>query len=217
MPYTNRHKNPESLVIVFAKAPLPGMAKTRLIPLLGAEGAAALHAQLIRRTLTTATQARVGPVELHAPEVEHAFLRECSKTFHAPLAVQHGNDLGARMQHAFDRGLERYPRVIMIGCDCPPLATQHLHDAQSALENGNDVVLIPAEDGGYALIGLTRCDARLFGNMMWGTNNVLAATRARLQQLGWRWHELETLWDIDRPEDYARWLALEENRARSLA
>ena len=196
----------DALTIVFAKAPQAGAVKTRLIPLLGAEGAAALHRQLVHRTLVTATDAGLGPVELHAaPAINDAFLRDSARRFGVALAVQHGADLGARMGNAFDDGLARHDRVIIIGTDCPVLTVQHLHDAQAALASGDDAVLIPAEDGGYALIGLTRCNNRLFENIAWGSDSVLAATRERLKVLKWRWHELETLWDIDRPEDYRRW------------
>lgn len=199
----------DALVIVFAKAPRVGEVKTRLIPLLGAEGAAALHRQLLHRTLVTATNAGLGPVELHgAPDDRDDFLRDCARRFGIALLPQLGGDLGAKMCHAFDEALARHARVIIVGSDCPVLTEQHLRDAQAALADGNDAVLIPAEDGGYALIGLAQCDTRLFQGIAWGGSAVLAATRERLQALGWRWHELETLWDIDRPEDYRRWSAL---------
>ncbi len=199
----------DALTLVFAKAPRAGAVKTRLIPALGAEGAAALHRQLLHRTLVTTTEAGLGPVELHgAPDVDDAFLQDCGRRFGVALLPQHGSDLGARMCHAFEAGLARHARVIIVGADCPVLTAQHLRDAQAALAAGNDAVLIPAEDGGYALIGLTQCDARLFDGIAWGTDSVLAATRARFKSLGWRWHELETLWDIDRPQDYRRWSEL---------
>lgn len=199
----------DALTIVFAKAPRAGEVKTRLIPLLGAAGAAALHRQLVHRTLVTATDASLGPVELHvAPSTDDAFLQDCARRFGVALIPQHGADLGVRMCNAFDDGLARHGRVIIIGTDCPVLAARHLAGAQAALSSGNDAVLIPAEDGGYALIGLTRCDQRLFEHMAWGGDTVLAATRERLRELKWRWHELETLWDIDRPEDYHRWSEL---------
>lgn len=198
-----------ALTIVFAKAPRAGEVKTRLIPLLGAEGAATLHRQLTHRTLVTATDAGLGPVELHAaPDVNDEFLQACAWRFGVALAPQRGADLGARLENAFDEALARHGRVIIIGTDCPVLTAQHLRDASTALEQGQDAVFIPAEDGGYALIGLTRCDHRLFDGIAWGTDNVMAATRERLRQLKWRWHELETLWDIDRPEDYRRWSEL---------
>ncbi|MBM3343037.1 MAG: glycosyltransferase [Betaproteobacteria bacterium] len=198
-----------ALTLVFAKAPRAGEVKTRLIPLLGAEGAAALHRQLLQRTLASATSADLGPVELHAaPDVNDAYLQDCAKRFGVALVAQRGADLGVRLRNAFDEALARHGRVLIIGTDCPVLTAQHLHEAASALEHGHDAVLIPAEDGGYALIGLTRCDNRLFDHIAWGTDTVLATTRERLRELKWRWHELETLWDIDRPEDYRRWSEL---------
>jgi rSAM/selenodomain-associated transferase 1 len=196
----------DALIIVFAKAPNAGEVKTRLIPALGADGAAALHGQLLHRTLVTATNAGLGPVELHcAPDENDPFLRDCGRHFGIALAPQRGDDLGGRLHHAFEEALARHARVIVVGTDCPVLTEQHLRDAQQALAGGNDAVLIPAEDGGYALIGLTQCDARLFNDIPWGSDTVLTTTRERLKELRWRWHELETLWDIDRPEDYRRW------------
>ena len=134
------------------------------------------------------------------------------------LAPQRGGDLGSRMRNAFDEALAWHPRVIIIGTDCPVLTARHLAEAADALARGNDAVLIPAEDGGYALIGLTRCDDALFEGIAWGGDQVLAQTRERLAKLQWRWQELETLWDIDRPEDYRRWSELVLlNEGRSLA
>lgn len=202
----------DALTIVFAKAPREGEVKTRLIPLLGAAGAAALHRKLVQQTLATAAEAGLGPVELHAaPDTTDEFLQANSMRHGMALLPQHGADLGERLCNAFNEGLARHARVIIVGTDCPVLTPQHLRDASAALDpaqGGNDAVLIPAEDGGYALIGLTRCDARLFENIAWGGDTVLAATRECLRQLKWRWHELETLWDIDRPEDYRRWSEL---------
>ncbi len=196
----------DALTIVFAKAPRAGEVKTRLIPLLGAEGAATLHRQLVQRTLVTATEAALGPVELHATHSD-AFLQDQARRFGVALTPQRGEDLGKRLYQAFEDSLARHARVIVIGSDCPVLTVQHLHAGAAALACGNDAVLIPAEDGGYALLGLTRCDERLFENVAWGSDSVLATTRARLQSLHWQWQELETLWDIDRPEDYRRWCA----------
>lgn len=199
----------DALTIVFAKVPRAGEVKTRLIPRLGAEGAAALHRQLVQRTLATVCEAGLGPVELHAaPDANDAFLRDCAQRHGVTLQPQRGGDLGARLCHAFDDALARHGRVLIVGTDCPVLTAQHLRDAAAALAAAHDAVLIPAEDGGYALIGLTRCDYRLFDGIAWGGDTVLEATRERLRALHWRWHELETLWDIDRPEDYRRWSEL---------
>ena len=197
-----------TVIVVFAKAPQPGSVKTRLIPLLGAEGAAALHARLVKHALATARVAALGRLELHcAPDTADPFFGSCAGQYGAVLAPQAEGDLGARMLAAFETALASHARVLLIGADCPALTAQHLRHADLALRDGNDAVLVPSEDGGYALVGLARCDARLFDGIAWGGTTVLEATRARLAALGWRWRELEMLWDVDRPEDYRRLLA----------
>jgi rSAM/selenodomain-associated transferase 1 len=194
-----------TVVIVFAKAPQPGAVKTRLVPLLGPEGAAALHVKLVKHTLDTARAASFKRVELHgAPDVSDPFFRFCAGHYGVTLEAQAAGDLGARMLRAFDKALAMHDCVLLVGTDCPALAARHLRQADKALRDGADAVFVPCEDGGYALIGLRRTDRRLFDDIAWGSDHVMADTRARLQQLGWTWRELETLWDIDRPEDYAR-------------
>ena len=173
-------------VIVFARAPRAGRVKTRLIPLLGEQGAARLHARLLRRALTTALEADLGPVELWT------------------LRRQRGADLGARMYHAFAHSLRRCDRVILIGSDCPVLRPRDLRQAARWLAGGADAVFAPAQDGGYALVALRRVSPRLFRGVEWGGAQVMAQTRARLAALGWRWRELPLVWDVDRPEDYRR-------------
>jgi len=191
-------------VIVFAKAPQRGSVKTRLIPLLGAEGAAALHVRLVKHALKTATKAS-RPVELHcAPDANDSFFRFCAGHYGVAVKAQVEGDLGARMLAAFTQTLPEHPCVMLVGSDCPALTARHLRQAEGALRDGADAVLVPCEDGGYALIGLRRAEPRLFDGIAWSSENVMAETRARLTALGWRWRELETLWDVDRPEDYAR-------------
>ena len=174
-------------VIVFARTPHAGRVKTRLIPLLGGQGAARLHARLLRRALGTARAARLGAVKLWTAERK-----------------QRGADLGARMHHAFARSLRRADRVVLIGSDCPVLRPRDLRQAARWLAGGADAVFAPAEDGGYALIALRRVSAGLFQGVEWGGAQVMAQTRERLAALGWRWKELPAVWDVDRPEDYRR-------------
>jgi rSAM/selenodomain-associated transferase 1 len=194
-----------TLVIVFAKAPRPGDVKTRLVPALGAEGAAALHAKLAKHALDTVRAASLKAVELHcAPDVDDPFFRYCQGHYGVTLEPQVTGDLGVRMHAAFATALAAHARVLMIGTDCPALIARHLRHAEKALREGSDAVFVPCEDGGYALIGLARVDPKLFERIAWGSASVMAETRARLKALGWSWHELETLWDIDRPEDYQR-------------
>lgn len=192
-------------ILIFAKAPRPGCVKTRLIPLLGAAGAATLHARLVERTLAAARAADVGTVELWcAPDTAHPFFDTCRERHGVTLMQQSAGDLGARMVDACQRTLAQTGRVILAGSDCPVLAASHFRAADRALRGGDDAVFCPVQDGGYVLIGLTRCDPGLFAGVAWSTASVMQSTRDRLKQLGWRWHELETLWDVDRPEDCER-------------
>jgi uncharacterized protein len=189
------------MIIVFAKAPVPGAAKTRLIPALGAWGAARLHARLVRQAVRTALASGCGPVELHG-SARHSFFRSLKTRFR----LQRGRDLGERMHHA----LSRNPGAILIGTDCPALTAADLRRATRLLRSGAEVVIAPAEDGGYALIGARRVPVELFRDIAWGTSSVYDETVKRLKP--YRWRALRTVWDVDRPEDLPR---LSELRLRS--
>jgi rSAM/selenodomain-associated transferase 1 len=193
-------------VLVFAKAPRPGHAKTRLIPVLGPEGAAGLQARLIKHTLSTVKQAGFGALELHGAPAEDDFLRFCAARYGADLVPQCDGDLGIRMCAAITTALAHSASVLLIGTDCPALGARELRHGIRMLETGYDAVFAPTEDGGYALIGLARCDPRLFEAIAWGTNSVMDETRRRLRELDWRWSELDILWDVDTPADYERLL-----------
>jgi rSAM/selenodomain-associated transferase 1 len=191
-------------VAVFARAPVAGEAKTRLIALLGPEGAARLHGDLVRHALAVAAASTVGPVELWcAPDALHPFFDRCSREFGATLHVQQGADLGERMSAAFAAAMGENAALVVIGADCPALTPEALRGAARALDD-HDAVVAPAEDGGYVLLGLARPQPAIFRGIAWGGAMVMAETRRRLEAAGARWLELETLWDIDRPEDYRR-------------
>jgi uncharacterized protein len=202
---------PEPVALaILAKAPVAGSVKTRLIPALGADGAAALHARLIERTVATACAAAVGPVTLWVtPAAPHACFAALASVFPIALAAQPEGDLGARMLAPCQTAAGP---AIVIGTDCPALTPSHLREAADMLRAGSDVVIIPAEDGGYVLIGSRRPQPRLFDAMTWSTDQVMAQTRQRLAQAGLTWRELPPLWDVDRPEDLAR---LRESSSRT--
>lgn len=194
------YRHPDAVIQIFARAPVPGAVKTRLIPALGAEGAAALQAKLLFRTLEMATRASMAPVQLWcAPDCRHAAFQDWPGV---SRHVQQGADLGERMAHALAAGLRSAQRVVLIGTDCPALDANGLHQAIARLAD-HDVVLGPAEDGGYVLVGWRRPVA-LFAGIDWGSEQVLDQTRARLRAAGASWHELPVLWDVDRPADVAR-------------
>jgi len=190
------------MIIVFARAPVPGEAKTRLIPRLGAWRAAQLHIYLTLRALRTARMAD-DEVELHGTR-RHSFFR----TLDVPFRLQRGKDLGERMYRALAKA--RKP-AILIGTDCPVLAPADLRRAARWLRGGCDVVLAPAEDGGYALIGARRVRREFFEGIAWSSPRVYAQTLERLR--GYRWRALRMMWDVDRPEDLPRLSGL---RLRSL-
>jgi hypothetical protein len=196
---------PACRVVVMAKVPVPGLAKTRLIPLLGAAGAAGLAGRLLDHALATARAAGIGPVTFAcAPDVDHPFFIACATRHAVDRIAQDTGDLGARMHAAIVRGGASAAATLVMGSDCPALTPADLRAAAAHLRNGADVVLAPAEDGGYALIGMTRPHAALFADVPWGSDGVLAATRDRIRSLGLRAAELRTVWDVDRPEDYER-------------
>lgn len=197
-------------IIVFAKAPVAGQVKTRLIPALGAQGACDLHETLVQHTLATVTQAQLCPVQLwcasspaHA-SFPHPFFGNCRDIFSVSLHEQKGDDLGERMYHALSTALQTYAYAIIVGTDCPALTMDYLRQALDALHHGARVVLGPAQDGGYVLMGARQLHPSLFSGIAWGTASVLNDTRTRLHNLKWQWQELTEQWDVDRPEDLPR-------------
>lgn len=191
-------------VMVFARAPVPGQCKTRLIPALGTQGAAQLHERLVRRALAAACESQPASVELWCtPDASHPFFTACARDYPIGLQVQQGGDLGERMHAAFAHALNSHQRAVLIGADIPGIDAAYLRDAVTALDHA-PAVFGPAEDGGYVLVGLKKADGKLFRNIDWGGPQVMAQTRERAAHLGWQVAELGTLWDLDRPEDLAR-------------
>jgi rSAM/selenodomain-associated transferase 1 len=187
-------------ITVLAKAPVPGRVKTRLIPTIGAHAAAVLQERLSEHAMETATAAKAGPVTLWcAPDPSHPSFRALGIRHAIPLRRQPDGELGARMLAATHGG-----PTLVIGTDCPALTVGHLRAAAEALHTGADVVLIPAEDGGYVLIGTrTPCPA-LFEDMAWGTDTVLTGTRARIVAHRLCAQEFPPLWDVDTASDLDR-------------
>jgi rSAM/selenodomain-associated transferase 1 len=195
-------QQPQPIAIaVLAKAPLPGQVNTRLEPVLGAVGAAVLQARFIERAVATACAATVGPVTLWtSPDETHPAFREAASRQGVALARQCEGDLGARMLAA----ITHHAPAIVIGADCPALTPDHIRLAADILRARTDAVVIPADDGGYVLIGLQQAQPQVFADIVWGTDTVMFETRRRFVKLGLSWREPARLWDVDRPEDLAR-------------
>lgn len=196
-------------IAVLAKAPIAGLAKTRLIPALGPHRAARLQRRLTRWAVRTALDAKLGPVTLWcAPDVQHRFFRALHRTTAVALREQCTGDLGDRMHNAFRWHCTQGP-LLLIGTDCPPLDVTHLRRAAHALVDGSDAVFYPAEDGGYVLVGLREPQPDLFGHMNWSTSTVMSTTHDRARSLGLAVREFETLWDVDLPADLDRLASLD--------
>ncbi len=198
----------DALFIQFAKEPRPGTVKTRMQALLSAEQACALHSDLLQWTCRTLCEARLADVELWlSGDSGHPVFTDCKALGVKRLQKQQGSDLGERMYHAVSDGLTRYKKVILVGSDCPQIDASYLELALQALDT-KPLVVGPATDGGYVLIGATRIQHTLFQGVSWGTERVFTETVKRMRALGETWSELQPLSDIDRPEDLALWRQL---------
>jgi rSAM/selenodomain-associated transferase 1 len=190
-------------LVVFAKAPLPGLAKTRLIPALGAAGAAALAERMLEHAAQKAAAAGADTLEIcAAPDASHPCFARLAQAHGLSTTTQGDGDLGQRMHRAFVRVLANHDRALLIGTDAPALDAAMLTQAQAALHD-HDAVFVPALDGGYALVGLRSPQACLFDRMTWSTPSVMADTRQRLRAAGLRWAELPAVADVDEPADLA--------------
>jgi rSAM/selenodomain-associated transferase 1 len=182
-------------IVIFAKQPVPGRVKTRLIPALGAEGAARLAERMLGETvneaLATGWEGELWGEPDPAGWYEGPPLR---------LRAQEGEGLGDRLAEATRRTLAEASSILLIGTDCPELDRSRLAAAAAAL-GPDDAGIHPAEDGGYALLGLKRFSPTLFEDIAWSTGSVFGETRARIEALGWSLHVGDTLRDIDEPED----------------
>ena len=181
-------------IVIFAKQPVPGQVKTRLIPARGAEGAARLAAEMLARTIEEASATELS--------VELCGEPDAASWSDAPVArtAQGEGDLGERLARAAARVIGGGGGILMIGADCPALDRARLLAAAQALAR-HDAVIHPAEDGGYVLLGLRRFDPSLFSAIPWSTASVCEETLRRLDSLSWSVDVRETLRDLDQPAD----------------
>jgi rSAM/selenodomain-associated transferase 1 len=195
-------------LVVMAKAPRAGYAKTRLIPALGAARAARLAERFLQHTLEQALAATAAPVTLScAPRADDPAFARWAAHERIVRRDQPGGDLGARMAAAFASAFGQAERVLLFGTDAPALDAALLARAAHALQQ-RDAVFVPTLDGGYVLVGLARARrqhlAALFAPLPWSTPEVMRLTRERVAALGLAAAELEPLADVDEPADLAR-------------
>jgi rSAM/selenodomain-associated transferase 1 len=191
-------------IVIFAKAPVAGFAKTRLIPALGAEGAASLAHRLLDHAIRQALDAAVGSVELCMTPADEAAWKDVTLPVSVMRSAQGDGDLGPRMARASERVIADGESIILTGTDCPALDAQCLRQIARGLGEA-DTVMVPAADGGYVALGLNRFHPTLFTGIAWSTRAVAFQTRRRIAGLGWSIRQLPALHDIDLASDL-RWL-----------
>jgi len=190
----------KEVVLVFQKNAILGKVKTRLAAGMGELRALQIYGQLIQLTYSALEDV---PASIWTYFSD--FIPEIDSTSLEKNFVQEGQDLGERMAHAFARSFELgMDKVVLIGTDCPSLQSHHLNEAFEALSN-SDLVLGPATDGGYYLIGMTRRADYLFEGIAWSTSQVLLDTMNLASQHGLTTTLLQELDDIDTQEDWERY------------
>lgn len=200
--------SPAAVLMQFAKWPEAGQVKTRLIPALGVSGALDAHITLTQAVLSNLCSAGLAVQfwwdreQEWIPADAEALVHEIEQQG-VEQKIQQGADLGQRMQDALSTGLKRYPLAMIVGSDCPSVEPGYVHQAVAMLQ-ANDVVLGPSDDGGYVLIGARRVVPHMLDGIEWGTARALEQTRNRLLALGFSVGLLEPRWDVDEPEDWAR-------------
>ena len=197
------YKFPEARVLIFAKAPILNQVKTRLISDLGAQKATRLYQLMLHQTVATAVNSHLCNVQLCCmPDTQHEDFLELRSRYSVELVTQQGANLGERMFFAASKALKISNSVLIIGTDCLQMAEFQLGQALSLLQSKSyDVVVTPAHDGGYVLLGLNRVSPELFEGIEWGTDRVMDQTRSALDGLGWKWHESTLLRDVDTIDD----------------
>lgn len=191
----------DSALLIFARAPEPGQVKTRLIPALGEEGACRLYQQLTQQVLNAVVDGEHYMSYLVCqPDNTHAFFKELRDRYNLLLSVQRGFDLGERMLNAITESLKTHTKALVIGTDCPRYSRAYIDRAVTSLGEA-DVVLGPASDGGYVLIGMKQPIPELFQSIPWGSDRVFERTVRNLEKLGLSYKLLPVLHDIDIPSD----------------
>ena len=197
----------EDLVILFTRYPYPGKCKKRLIPAFGNAGAANILKQLVEYSITTLNTFS----SLHANTPYHIYYYGASTSDmeqwlgEKSYTKQQGNNIGERMADALITELQTAKNCVLIGSDCPEISPELLKEAFRALQQ-NDLILGPAYDGGYYLIGVKNSSKatairQLFRDISWGSDRVLLETKQRADDLNFRVHLLQKLHDIDTPDD----------------
>jgi rSAM/selenodomain-associated transferase 1 len=200
----------DSVILLYAKAPVEGTVNTRLIPDIGVKAATRLQYDLTHDRLSMLDKAKLCTVYLMcAPDKRHRFFAQCKRNYSVTLFEQAGSDLGERIINGVRHALSQFKYCVVIGTDAPALDAAMIAQAIDVLHTNNEVVIAPAEDGGYVLIGMHYPHEFLFHEIAWGSSTVMQQSREQLDLRNVPYTELATCWDVDRLEDYQRYRNLQ--------
>lgn len=201
----------DTVILLFAKAPIEGSVNTRLIADIGVQAATLLQHDLIHQRLSMLTAAGLCTVRLLcSPDVSHPCFVQCQQQYGVELYEQRGDDLGERIADGIKSALTGFACCIVIGTDAPALDENMIRQAVDCLHAGSEIVFVPAEDGGYVLVGLRHACEFLFHDISWGSAQVMQQSRHALETRNIAYTELASSWDVDRLEDYRRYLRLQQ-------
>jgi len=209
----------KNTLILFTKTPIAGKVKTRLIPKLGIQGAYTLYCQFVKLMISRFSDLNGSQFVIYTDKIitpQHSIFQALPNTTeHVKEATkerikeQRGKHLGSKMFNAMAQELHNHEeshdsskanKVLLFGADCPFLNRDIIQEALESLDS-NDLVFVPAMDGGYILIGATKIDRRIFENIQWSTSSVMAQTIKNTEQIGYSYQLLNKQHDIDEPSD----------------
>jgi rSAM/selenodomain-associated transferase 1 len=189
----------DCIVLFFCRAPDQGKVKTRLARQIGEEKALQVYSYLLDLNLSLVSDIQFAEVGIVTTKPDHAYFKSWQQ-FGLEIAMQVGDGLGEKLANAFSAALKKAEKVILLGTDSPDMSVDHLRHASDAL-NDHDAVITPVQDGGYILIGLKRLESGLFENIDWSTERVFQQTISAMETAGLKFAVMETLRDVDEPED----------------
>jgi len=199
------YKYPDFRLIMMARAPVSGKVKSRLARTIGNRRAAGVYRNMLRTQISKLLAAKICPLELHvcAP-VQHPLFMAMRRGGVVRVEQQRGNNLGSRMHHAIRSGLQRADAVILIGADVPGISVEQIRQVCTLISGQDELIIMPAEDGGYGLLAMRKVDAGLFRGVHWGSQRVCKQTVKRATQLGISYRLFSSCYDIDFQRDLAR-------------
>lgn len=202
------NKKRTKVLMIFARLPVEGKVKTRLIPAFGEKITTKLYLYLAEYTFKLCHDSSFDCIQIWLSEHDpkNPYVEKWQISYPFSIHIQQGNDLGERMYSAFRYSLLHFDSAVIIGCDCPDLNFHDLNLAGDWLADPNNNVIGPTEDGGYYLLGLNDCCSDLFEGIPWGQKNVADCTRHKAKKLNLRLVQLDEKWDIDWPKDVCRLL-----------